>query len=168
MLSHYISTLDQGVSFLTQLQQRDYCKLADGMSSSIGVHARHILDHFMSLQTCLETGLVDYENRRRGSLVETSLPEALNQFNNIKQWMLALTEADISQVVLVHSDVGINQTHIIEVESTLGRELMFACSHAIHHYSTLKLIFQLIGGKTHAEFGLAPSTASFNRKQCAH
>jgi hypothetical protein len=165
MLTHYISTLDQGISFLTQLQERDYCQLVDGIPSTIGHHVRHILDHFMSLQTCLETGLVNYEIRKRGSSLETSLSEALNKFSEIKRWMLTLTETDLNRVVGVNTDVGIGQTYIVQAQSTLARELIFVSSHAIHHYSTLKMIYQFIGGITATEFGLAPSTASFNRGQ---
>lgn len=168
MLTHYISTIDQGVAFLARLKEQEYCQLADGIPSSIGSHTRHILDHFISLQTSLDTGVVDYEVRQRGSLLETSLTEALNQFAEVRRWILGLNAMTMTKVVRVNADIGIHESHIIQVDSTLSRELMFACSHAIHHYSTLKTIYQLIGGVTSAEFGLAPSTASFNRNQCAH
>lgn len=168
MLTHYISTVDQGVSFLARLSEQEYCQLVNGMPSSIGSHTRHILDHFISLQTSLDTGIVDYEVRHRGSLLETSLIEALKQFEEIRCWISSLDAMTMTKIVRVNADIGINETHIIQVNSTLSRELMFACSHAIHHYSTLKTLYQLMGGVTSAEFGLAPSTASFNRNQCAH
>ena len=166
MSTDYFITLEQGVDFIHQLTDKQYIEIAEGFDSAIGCHVRHILDHFYSVKQGLDLGYVDYEFRRRGALVETCRNKALEQFREVQQWLTHLTEASLIQNIMVKSDIGIGRSHIVQVQSTLARELMFACSHAIHHYATLKLIFQRLGGEfNEPQFGIAPSTATFNRKQ---
>lgn len=166
LCEHYVATLQQGIDFVEQLTNKEYSCSIDRNSSPIGSHVRHILDHYYSVKIGFDTQRVDYELRERGSLVETSKSEALVQLVALQVWISSLSEDLLNQTVSVHSDVGIGSCHIIEVESTLARELMFASSHAIHHYATLKQVYQLIGGKFNdAEFGLASSTATFIKQQ---
>ncbi|MFT6920011.1 MAG: putative damage-inducible protein DinB [Cognaticolwellia sp.] len=132
----------------------------------MGTHVRHIIDHYHSVKSGFATQMVDYELRKRGSLVETSRQVALAQLMVIQAWIKSLAEDSLDEIITVRSDVGMGSCHIIAVKSTLARELMFASSHAIHHYAALKHAYQLLGGKfDDIDFGLASSTATFDKQQ---
>lgn len=107
--------------------------------------------------------------RQRGSTIELDLHQAITSMQQLQSWLVQLTTSDLEQSVLVQADIGIGSSKVVQVPSTMGRELMFCCSHAIHHYSSLKSIYQALGGQLTDSFGLAPSTASYQRSlACAH
>lgn len=174
MQEHYHATLQQGIEFLLALEASQYTAVSEVATSPIGGHIRHILDHFFSVRHAAEPihapgmSVVDYEIRQRGSILETDCAIAVGAFRQLQHWITTLDPDQLAQPVIVNADIGIGTTKIVRVPSTLGRELMFCCSHAIHHYALLKSIFQALGGEMHATFGLAPSTASYQRSlQCA-
>ncbi len=174
MQSHYQATLQQGIDFLLALEPEQYTALCEVATSPIGGHIRHILDHFFSVRLAADRvqlsgmSVVDYERRQRGSKLESDCLAAVDAFRLLQHWIVTLAADQLAQPVIVNADVGIGSTNIVQVPSTLGRELMFCCSHAIHHYALLKSIFQSLGGEMPSTFGLAPSTASYQRSlECA-
>ena len=174
MKEHYHATLQQGIEFLLVIDPGQYTAISNVATSPIGGHIRHILDHFFSIQHAAEhihdigMNIVDYEFRQRGSVLETDCAEAVAAFMQFQYWITNLDPNQLAQPVIVNADVGIGSTKILQVPSTLGRELMFCCSHAIHHYALLKSIFRSLGGEMPSTFGLAPSTASYQRSlECA-
>ena len=42
-------------------------------SASIGQHYRHVLDHFLCLESGIAAGEIDYDNRERNPQLETDL-----------------------------------------------------------------------------------------------
>ncbi len=50
-----------------------------------------------------------------------------------------------------------------ETSSTLGRELIFLLSHAVHHFALMKLIAETMGFGTDDTFGVMPSTLADER-----
>lgn len=161
----YIATLQQGIDFLSKLSQAQYVAVPEGLISAIGGHVRHIIDHFVALEFASESLVVDYELRQRNSVVERDIKEALMRLESLKVWLAAVPDETFEKTVMVHSNVGIGTDNVMTVTSTFGREVMFACSHAIHHYATMKMIHQGLGGESSEQFGLAPSTASYLRQQ---
>ncbi|WP_181901524.1 DinB family protein [Thalassotalea euphylliae] len=165
MQRDFVATVQQGIDFLSGLTQTQYTSVPDGFLSAIGGHIRHVIDHFVALEFALESSVVNYELRQRNSPIERDLAEALARLEQLKTWLLALPDSVFTQTVEVQADVGIGSDNVMSVTSTLGRELMFACSHAIHHYATMKAIHLCFGGETSEQFGIAPSTATFLRQQ---
>ena len=51
-----------------------------------------------------------------------------------------------------------------EVESSLGRELVFVASHAVHHYALLAAHLRQLGLPVPEGFGLAPATVAHARR----
>ncbi|WP_181902117.1 DinB family protein [Thalassotalea euphylliae] len=165
MQRDFVATIQQGIDFLSGLSQTQYTTVPDGFLSAIGGHIRHIVDHFVALEFALESSLVNYELRQRNSPMERDLAQALARLEQLKTWLSALPDSVFTQSVEVQADVGIGTDNVMSVQSTFGRELMFACSHAIHHYATMKAIHLTFGGESSVQFGLAPSTASYMRQQ---
>lgn len=166
MTNNYIGTLQQAIDCLSNMSQLHYVEVPSMHISSIGAHVRHITDHFEAIKNGFPRGLIDYEEKNRGSKVEFSLEAALDQFRELQSWLSTLAESELESDCLVQSDVGLGQIEIASAKSTLNRELMFSCSHAVHHYSVIKLmLIQLDGPEAAKHFGIAPSTANYLNSQ---
>lgn len=159
MFNEYAATLRQGVQFLQQLPPALYSAQPSFCDSPIGKHVRHIVDHFEALRCAVNTHHVDYENRQRGAAIEHCQRTALLTLSELHDWVLHLSNSALENHIQVRADVGIDAPHYAQVASTLGRELMFCASHAIHHYALMKIIAEAFGMTSDAQFGLAPSTA---------
>lgn len=168
MRKHYQATIAQGISFLRRVSQVQYTALPAGCYGSIGHHTRHINDHFFAVKNSLASGIVDYETRQRGSLTEKSLLTGIQELTQFQSWVGSVPTARFDEDILVNADIGVGESNIIQLKSSLGRELMFSCSHAIHHYAVMKLVFQKLGGRADSQFGISPSTATFMRLRSKH
>lgn len=157
MIQHYVAILQQGQSFLSSLSDEQYNYNSVQQPSSIGKHIRHILDHFMAVEHGLEAGVINYEHRHRGGEIESSKQLAISVFEHLTSWFESLPNDIMTHPVEVIADIGVGAIHEQHIPSTVGRELMFACSHATHHYALLKL-FVDINTDNIAGFGVAPST----------
>jgi len=159
MTHEYAATLQQGIVFLQQLSPAVYAAAPAVCDSPIGKHVRHIIDHFESLRAAVTTHTLDYEHRHRGAVVEHCHNTAMDVLAELHDWVLHLPSNALNEVIHVHADIGIGAPHYAQVTSTIGRELMFCASHAIHHYAFMKIIASTFGITADDQFGLAPSTA---------
>ncbi|RLV61038.1 hypothetical protein D5018_04145 [Parashewanella curva] len=159
-----IETLNQGREFLDTLTQEDYVFIPQPhFSSSIGEHFRHWLDLFHAIK--LNPLKIDYNVRRRGHIVERSLEVVKQEISDLIEWALQLTSDELSQSVSVQTEVLLSQTHVEEVISSLARELTFATLHATHHFAMAKVAASLRGVDSDSYFGVAPTTATYQRAQ---
>ncbi len=159
-----IETLDQAEKFLNSVSDEAYIKIVKPFFiSSSGEHMRHIMDHFQELKKSWQSGIIDFNNRRRGSRIEQSRKLALVQIEEIKQWLSKLDENELNQPLSIKTEVAISETLIVEVTSTLARELVFASSHAVHHYSSIATAIQMQEVILDKNFGIAPATATYLR-----
>ena len=111
------------------------------------------------------SGHINYNVRSRYSEVERCPKVAIQKWQEIALWLQQLQEADLEQELTVSSEISLHSQRSTEVRSTLGREMLFVSSHAIHHFSLLSIIRTLQGKPCPAKFGIAPATASFSRQQ---
>ena len=167
-----LEVLQQAKNFLNSVSDDAYTKVVKPFFiSSSGEHVRHIIDHFMALMNAYESGVVDYDKRKRGSKLETDKSLALLQVNEIEKWLHSLDENMLEQVLMIKTEVSISEALVTEVSSTFARELVFAASHAVHHYSSIAIAIQMQDLALDKSFGIAPATASYLRsknKSCAH
>jgi len=68
-----LQAIDQVLEVVTALSVASYKARVNGRSQP-GAHIRHVLDHYISLQQGIDTGIVDYDHRRRDCQAE-SCPE---------------------------------------------------------------------------------------------
>jgi hypothetical protein len=168
MISSQLEIIEQAKAFLCELSQFEYQqKVEPHLSSSAGAHMRHIVDHYQALRHGVVTGEVDYNLRNRDSDVENDPQQALAVWKDIEKWLRQISTQDMDKAITVKSEVSINAEQTVSCVSSLGRELMFVASHAIHHYSLLAVIRSLQGGKNDATFGVAPATATYRREAAA-
>ncbi len=129
----------------------------DRVSGSVGAHVRHVLDHVAALIEPRTDGLIDYDTRCRQTLVEQHQPTAIAELRRLAFALWHVPEADeprVRRLSAVVSDDG----RRTETPTLFGRELVFVLSHTVHHQAIIALLLASEGRRTHARFGLAPST----------
>lgn len=165
-LTGQLETVEQAKKFLDDITPENYqMVIKPHFASSAGAHMRHVLDHYLALKDGLNQGLVNYNKRNRYSNVESCPQTALQQWEVIEHWLSEVSQLDANMPIAVVCETSVNETQNTQTQSTLARELVFVASHAIHHFSLLAVINSLLGNKGEVNFGVAPSTATYLRKQ---
>ncbi len=135
------------------------------IDARIGAHVRHVHDHFKALLSGLETGCVDYNQRRRSSPAETDITLCEQEHRNILS-ALAASESVPTRLTII-SEIDCFTIENTALPSTVERELLYLINHTIHHVAIIKLILSHHGIETPGYLGLAPSTASYMREMQA-
>ncbi len=161
-----IVCLGQASALLRRIDQARYAHVsAEFLGASFGGHCRHIIEHYQRLVAGMEAPyLVDYDARERDIVVETKLVAAIAAFDET----IALLEdlrlrIDPGMRCRVRSNASSDDPDEWQ-DSSIGRELQFVLSHAVHHYAILAIMCRREGIVLDEEFGLAPSTVQFRRE----
>ena len=156
----------QLLSLLNQLDNTSYSQNLKILSNaSIGQHFRHILDFYNCLIIGAATGRIDYAKRARNPQIETDIAFTKCFLEEMCKKMAKLEE---SQTIELSVDV-LEEENAYFVPSSIGRELLYAFDHTIHHLAIIK-----IGVENHfpniqlsQELGVAPSTLKYRNQQQA-
>jgi hypothetical protein len=168
MITSQIEILEQARLYLRSITQEEYVEIiSPNFISSAGSHVRHIIDHYQSVISGIETGIIDYDLRLRGSKVEEKPQLALDKFDEIEAWMSSLTESDLNQIITLSTEVSTSTKEVQVVQTSLARELIFVGSHAVHHYAMITQISFAQSSTANTSFGIAPATATFLREKNA-
>ncbi|XPF93266.1 hypothetical protein ACM9HF_14715 [Colwellia sp. RE-S-Sl-9] len=166
MLTSQLEILEQGRLYLNSVTQEDYVEIiSPNFISSAGSHIRHIIDHYQSVITGMETDLIDYDLRLRGSKVEENPQLAINKLDEIAAWMQNLTNSDLNRMIPLSTEVSTSNKKVQVVQTTVARELIFAGSHAVHHYAMITQITFAQSTTANTAFGIAPATATYLREK---
>lgn len=166
ILAAALEILDQGGELLGTLSDEAYTsKLAATYHASIGGHYRHCLDHFCSLVGARGGDQVNYDHRRRDPLIETDRFAALNETRRLREALTQWDAAELGQLVEVTCKTSYAAGGSQTATASLGRELMYAVAHAVHHYALIGIIANLQGVPLPAGFGVAPSTIQHQQTQ---
>ena len=170
MINSQITILEQAEAYLNAVSDSSYRQIVEPLFiSSAGAHMRHILDHYKAIKTGLDKQFIDYDKRERGGEIETSPMAALKEVKKIKAFLHSLSQAQLKQLVTLSTEVSITEKQVELVETTVARELVFAGSHAIHHFAMIDQIAKAQHLDVPTQFGIAPATATFLRaEKCAH
>lgn len=133
--------------------------------SSIGAHARHVLDHYLCYLRGIESGVVDYDDRRRGGKVETSCAAAIEAFAEAREGLGSYAGLEDASVD-VRSSTALDRGETVS-RSSLRRELQFLVSHTVHHYALVAIASRMQGVPPPEGFGVAPSTLKYLRSSAA-
>ncbi len=159
--------LGQGEELLRQLDAENYRNpVALAFNASMGSHYRHFLDHFSSLLRGLESGVIDYDARDRDLRLEQSPQMARELTCALSERLGQLTDDQLTLSVLVRCQVGYGVTSP-STRSTLGRELIYAAAHGIHHFALIAVIGRFLNVRLPANFGIAPSTLAHRQALAA-
>lgn len=133
-------------------------------NASIGEHLRHSVEHFTVLLEGVSQGIIDYDNRKRIVDLERCPLALISAVRAISTQLLTFHEEAMMMPLAVRM-LFAPDTVKLDVPSTLGRELGFVASHAVHHIAIVKLLMQSLGASLPKEYGVGHATMSHRKTQ---
>lgn len=159
LLESVVETLRLGEVLLAGISDEHYTrKIPVAFNASIGGHYRHCLDHFRSLLGSVMSGDLNYDHRERGTVVEHDRFAALNATRELRTAYDNLNLLFLPRQLSVTAKTSYSTGGSQSSESTVGREIMYAVAHAVHHYALIGVMGGLLEISMPAGFGVAPST----------
>jgi uncharacterized damage-inducible protein DinB len=153
-------------SLLSSLKTEDYVKPLSLLSAStIGQHVRHILEFYICLIASKNTGVVNYDKRKRSLKIETSVQFAQEQID----WIIENLMLDNNNIQFtLEGNYTTESDEIIAIPTTYQRELAYCLEHSIHHQALIKVGLKELELESviNENFGVAPATIR-HKKQCA-
>lgn len=147
---------------LDSVDRGDYDKPLEIFNgATLGQHFRHILEFYQCLLQGIDQEIVDYAKRQRDPRIEKDPISARHAFQDV---LLAVNQLEEHKILAVKADFSSETT--IErpiVQSSVGRELMFAYDHAVHHLAIIKIGLQVCAPQLQIDpnLGVAPSTVKY-------
>ncbi|MTI13728.1 DinB family protein [Sansalvadorimonas verongulae] len=149
-------------SQLSGLSSSLYTRKPQYTGGSIGVHVRHIIEHYHMLFDGLPGGMICYDNRVRNSLLEQSSAAVLSALAGIVSRLQALIGEKNHSLTLKAVVSGCSDEQL-STQTTLVRELMFIHSHTLHHQAIIAMILKAESVDISDNFGVAPATLQFRK-----
>jgi hypothetical protein len=157
-----VQFLEQIIASIERMDAEAYAQPLEIFNqSTLGQHFRHIYDFYLCMAEGAEQGLIDYAARKRDPGIELIPKKAIESFRSIQKRLIDLNPEQGLRVVpdSYAGKAGAAQS----VASSIGREMMYAYDHGIHHLAIIK-----IGVKTAfpgimlpEDLGVAPSTLRY-------
>lgn len=129
----------------------------------VGAHLRHVIEHYEALLLRAEGAAVAYDHRARDRQLERCTLLARQRLAALSQVLAAADESTLQRAVLVRGLGGTAGEFEFAVSSSVGRELAFVASHAVHHFALLHAHCVQHGIRLGQDFGKAPATVAFER-----
>ncbi len=158
--------ITQIIGLLDSLNKEQYARpLSIFNGSTLGQHFRHIFDFYQCLINDVSRGTIDYARRERDSRIEQDPTYAQDAFQRIAEAIDSFEELGSLEVLADFSADSTDGRPLFK--STVGRELMFAHDHAVHHIAIIKIGFQQAYPEIPIalEVGVAPSTIKYRTGQ---
>jgi hypothetical protein len=131
--------------------------------SSVGMHARHIVEFYQCLLSqSAENQVINYDKRQRDFQLQSNLDYLTLTINSIVAQLENLDKETLNTPLSITSDDDGENTAAIN--SSLGRELHYNLEHTIHHAAFIKIgvLSLLPDASLPKTFGVAPSTIRYN------
>ena len=148
---------------LHQLTDEQYVQPSKTLfNATIGQHVRHIIELFICLNQGYETGVVNYEKRKRDYRIETERGLAIELLHSIYS---AINKPDKNIMLEVSYDEHSNDTIIIH--TNYYREIAYNLEHTVHHMALIRVgINEVSAIELPSGYGVASSTLKY-RQACA-
>lgn len=164
LIADNIEALQAGAAIIDGLAVEQFTMAFEPIVlASCGKHFRHIADHYTSFFHGLSSGYVDYNNRKRETVLESDPTTAqahihtlIEQLTDLKSGLLGCYSADMP--LKIGLDTSVEERQLIPTESSVARELVFLHSHTTHHFSIIATVLTLLNCPVERDFGIAPST----------
>lgn len=155
-----VEVLGQMTELLSSLSSEKYGQNNDS-DGSIGQHTRHIIEFYECFSEGYQKGVVNYDSRRRNPLVETDPTVATNELQHIIQDLEKITGE--SKFTVLAESFG---QDLIEVPSSVSREVLYLLEHTIHHMAIIRLLVKSCSPDHDLpkEFGVAYSTLRYREE----
>lgn len=155
---------------IERLSDAQYARADDApLDGTIGGHTRHCLDHVRALIAAAEHegdedgsgGLIDYDERARGTAIETDRAAALRAVEELGRGLTRMGGAG-DRALSLRATIAADGANA-GAWSTLGREAVFVLSHTVHHQAIIAGLIRWQGGEVEPGFGFAASTLRAGR-----
>lgn len=158
-----LQVLTQLHQFLLDLTDEQYRTPLPVLSnSSIGQHARHVIEFYIELEKGYNSGSLNYDQRKRDRQIEGERVFALQQIRKLE---LTIDRPD--KTLLLTADLEKEPGQTFSLSTSYNRELLCNLEHSVHHMALMRIGAQAISRKKiDADFGVAVSTIK-SRAACA-
>jgi hypothetical protein len=148
---------------LRQISAVEYIQPSKILSNAtIGQHVRHVVELFQCLDNGYESGIVNYEKRKRDYQIETDKQVALKLMSELYR-VLDKPNKDL----ILEAEDYCDTVETVSVPTNYYRELVYNLEHTIHHMALIRVgINEVSSVRLPEEFGVAYSTIKY-RRQCA-
>lgn len=159
--------LQQAADLLRRMDDATYAMAGgEGGRSPVGVHFRHVLDHYRAFFAGLPDGEIDYDDRARQVPLETdrtlAIEAVLGYLADLGRLHPGLAARPLR--VSLRSAAGRGPGPDWST-SSLQRELQFLVSHTVHHFALIQLALSGTGLASMEGFGVAPSTLAARQSE---
>lgn len=155
--------LDQALAVVGGHEVPGAPQSAPAFAGPVGPHLRHVVEHYEALVNGLTLGVIDYDGRPRDRQLEASPTLARHRLLSLREVLGQWTPDMLNRPVQVLGQGGITGDFDFCVTSSVGRELAFLASHAVHHFALLQVHCRQHGIPIGADFGKAPATVAHER-----
>lgn len=156
-IKNTLSELSGVIAIINEDQYSQTLPIFSG--SSIGMHARHVVEFYQCLLLQYDKQAIDYDQRKRDLLLQ-SQPE---YFNSMIQKIIKTVEDLDKQKLNTPLSISADSETGELMNSSLARELQYNLEHTIHHSALIKI--GVLSLKPDAllpkTFGVAPSTIRY-------
>lgn len=148
---------------IQQLSDEQYKRPSNILfNATIGQHVRHIIELFICLNQGYETGVVNYEKRKRDYRIETERLFAVELLHTIYS---SINKQDKNLMLEVSYDEHSNEA--IVIHTNYYREIAYNLEHTVHHMALIRVgVNEVSSIQLPAGYGVASSTIKY-RKACA-
>jgi hypothetical protein len=133
--------------------------------SSVGMHARHIIEFYQCLLTqSVDNQSVNYDNRQRDLLLQTNIEYFALTVNGVVDALGKLDNARLNHPLSITSED--TEPDVEPINSSFARELQYNLEHTIHHAAFIKIgvLSQIPDAYLPKTFGVAPSTLRYQKQ----
>jgi len=145
---------------LNQLSDEQYTQPSGLLfNATIGQHVRHIIELFICLDEGYETGVVNYEKRKRDRRIETE-----------KDFANALLHGIYSHLDRMNKDLVLEAGYdehsgdTVVVTTNYYREIIYNLEHTVHHMALIRVgITEVSKIELPEDYGVAASTIKYRK-----
>lgn len=148
---------------LEQISQDQYVHPCTALSNvTIGQHVRHIIELFQCLELGYDSGIVNYEKRKRDISIEINKELAIRLLNEIYEKLDRPNKGmTLENCYNEHSEEQ------LLITTNYHREVAYNLEHTIHHMALIRIGINEVSVISLPEtFGVAPSTTKY-KQACA-
>ncbi len=138
LIEFITADLEKLKEVLLSIENKLYSKKIALLSgATVGQHIRHILEFYLAVVNQINTGMVNYDERRRDYELESNVIKAMEVIDSIIARIKATHE---DHFVMLCANPSLNSKSVaLTVSSSLHRELIYALEHSIHHQAMIKI-----------------------------
>jgi uncharacterized damage-inducible protein DinB len=162
LIQNIQQTLAELSTVICQLEDTQFSlSLPIFSGSSIGMHARHVVEFYQCLlEQSFDNQQVNYDKRSRDLLLQSNIDYFSQALETVISTLDTVSEARLKG----HLSIATDETQDI-MNSSLNRELHYNLEHTIHHAALIKIgILNLMPNiELPKSFGVAPSTIRYKK-----